>query len=138
MIDEEAQATIDKVASICWNWLEFNDSSALELDDQGYGDADEFGMHTLSSCIVALWNMLRSKVVVQPPYDKQQWFGIVAGSAAMWERDHRGENEFSLKVDTDAGIGLHTLNVTYLRLYHECIQRRIVVPPTHITTSKVH
>lgn len=126
MIDPEAQATINKVVSICWNWLEYNDSTALDLDDQGYGDADEFGMHTLASGIVALWNLTNNSVVVQPSYEKQRWFGTIAGAAAMWEKEHRGQPHTE-----EAGIGLHTLNVTYLRLYHECIVRRIVVPPTH-------
>jgi len=132
MIDAEAQASIDRVASICWNWLEFNDSTALNLDEEGRGDADEFGMHTLSAAIVALWNLNRNQVVVQPSYEKQRWFGIVAGTAAVWEKQHRGEPNTE-----DAGIGLHTLNVTYLRLYHECIQRRIIVPPTHINSPKL-
>jgi hypothetical protein len=129
MIDKDAQKTIDYVASVCWSWLEFNDATALNLDEEGRGDADEYGMHTLSSCIVALWNLNRNQVVVQPGFDKQQWFGIVAGSAAMWEKEHRHEN-----LTEDGPIGLHALNMTYLRLYHECIQRRIIVPPTHINS----
>ena len=126
MIDPEAKASIYKVVSTCWVWLKYNDSTALEVDDQGYGDADEFGMHTLASGIVALWNLTTNSVVVQPSYEKQRWFGIIAGAAAMWEKKHRGQTHAE-----DAGISLHTLNMAYLRLYHECIVRRIIVPPTH-------
>lgn len=133
MIDEEAMKTIDHIASVCWNWLEFNDATALELDDEGYGDADEFGMHTLSSGIVRLWNLNRAVVVVQPNFDQQQWLGIIAGQAALWQKENKGVTH-----ETNEKFGLHSLTMAYLRLYHECVLRRIIVPPTHSNPTSLN
>lgn len=133
-IDTEAMDTIHKVASVANAWLLDNSNTALDVDEQGFGDADEYGMYTLSSSVVALWRIVTSSVVVQPNYEQQRFFGIVAGHAAMWQKQNRGNPEV---LATDAQFGVHALTMAYLRLYHECIMRRIIVPPTHTNPSKL-
>ena len=131
-LGKEQEDTIHKVVLLCQQWLQQNDDKALGLDKEGLADADEYGMHTLTAGILTLWHLYIDRVVVQPEFELQRHLGIIGGQAALWQRKSTDADR-----QGDSGFGLHSLTMTFLRLYKEVLDRDIINPPTHLNSITI-
>lgn len=135
-IDNEALDTVRKVVGVCQEWQHSNNEEALKLDAEGLADADEFGMHTLTAGVLRLWHLYNYKLIVQPDFEMQRHFGIIAGESALWQKRKNRTNQGT---EGDALFALDALTMAYLRLYKEVLDRGILRPPTtRLNSTTIH